>query len=57
MKTIKLSDKTFNDLQGLMKLIIVKTGKDDNYTISDCIEDMVDVIRHEQETGEVDYIT
>lgn len=57
MKTIQLTDKAYKDLVELKEYILRKTGKDPNYDLSECIIDMVDIIWHEQETGEVDYIS
>lgn len=57
MKTIELSDKAYNDLLELKNHIIRKIGKEPDYNFSECIEDIVGMIWHEQETGEVDDIS
>jgi predicted CopG family antitoxin len=57
MKTIKLTDKAYEDLLELKNHIIRKIDKDPKYDFSECIIDIVGMIWHEQETGEVDSIS
>lgn len=72
MKTIQLTEKAYADLLELKNHISLKVGDVDNeealahdremdvepkYSFSSCISDIVGMIWHEQETGEVDNIT
>jgi predicted CopG family antitoxin len=72
MKTIELTDEAYAELLQLKNHISIKTREISNpkamnhqntldvepeYTFSECLDDVCKMIWHEQESGEVAYIT